>query len=57
MWVALFHMLQKLFYTDHHLKVAKEHNSKAIEAIAFDHKADIVASIAAAIRSVIIHSW
>ena len=29
--------------------MAKEHNSKAIEAIAFDHKADIVASIAAAI--------
>jgi cation diffusion facilitator family transporter len=35
------------------IKKAQEHNSKAIEAIALDHKADIVASIAAAFGVVI----
>ena len=38
----------KDYFVPNSLKVAKQNNSKAIEAIAFDHKADIVASIAAA---------
>lgn len=49
MWVAIFSYITKIILYRSSLKVAKEHNSKAIEAIAFDHKADIVASIAAAI--------
>nr|WP_259548686.1 cation diffusion facilitator family transporter [Heyndrickxia oleronia] len=49
MWVAIFSYLFKEFLYRSSMKVAKAHNSKAIEAIAFDHKADIVASIAAAI--------
>jgi cation diffusion facilitator family transporter len=49
MWVALFSFVMKVILYRKSLNVAKEHNSKAIEAIAFDHKADIVASIAAAI--------
>jgi cation diffusion facilitator family transporter len=49
MWVALFSYVTKIILYRSSLKVAKQHNSKAIEAIAFDHKADIVASIAAAI--------
>jgi cation diffusion facilitator family transporter len=48
MWVALFSFVAKKLLYDYSLKVAKNYNSKAIEAIAFDHKADIVASIAAA---------
>jgi cation diffusion facilitator family transporter len=49
MWVAIISYITKIILYRSSLKVAKEHNSKAIEAIAFDHKADIVASIAAAI--------
>ncbi|WP_223591850.1 cation diffusion facilitator family transporter [Neobacillus bataviensis] len=49
MWVALFSYIMKIILYRSSLKAAKQHNSKAIEAIAFDHKADIVASIAAAI--------
>ncbi|MEH7253639.1 cation diffusion facilitator family transporter [Neobacillus niacini] len=49
MWVAIISYFTKIILYRSSLKVAKEHNSKAIEAIAFDHKADIVASIAAAI--------
>ncbi|MBV7507041.1 cation diffusion facilitator family transporter [Bacillus sp. sid0103] len=49
MWIALFSFVTKIILYRSSLKVAKQHNSKAIEAIAFDHKADIVASIAAAI--------
>lgn len=49
MWVAIISYVTKVILYRSSLKVAKEHNSKAIEAIAFDHKADIVASIAAAI--------
>jgi len=49
MWVALFSFIIKIILYRSSLKVANENNSKAIEAIAFDHKADIVASIAAAI--------
>lgn len=49
MWVALFSYVMKIILFRTSLRVAKQHNSKAIEAIAFDHKADIVASIAAAI--------
>ncbi|MEH7308488.1 cation diffusion facilitator family transporter [Neobacillus drentensis] len=49
MWIALFSYVTKIILYRSSLKVAKQHSSKAIEAIAFDHKADIVASIAAAI--------
>ena len=49
MWVALFSYATKVMLYRSSLKVAKQNKSKAIEAIAFDHKADIVASIAAAI--------
>jgi cation diffusion facilitator family transporter len=49
MWVALISYVTKIILYRSSLRVAKQHNSKAIEAIAFDHKADIVASIAAAI--------
>jgi cation diffusion facilitator family transporter len=49
MWVAVISYITKIILYRSSLKVAKAHNSKAIEAIAFDHKADIVASIAAAI--------
>lgn len=47
-WVALFSYLSKLVLYKSSLKVAEQNNSKAIEAIALDHKADIVASLAAA---------
>jgi cation diffusion facilitator family transporter len=49
MYVALFSFVTKVILYRSSLKVAKHNKSKAIEAIAFDHKADIVASIAAAI--------
>lgn len=49
MWVALFSYGVKEYLYRYSLRIAKKHNSKAIEAIAYDHKADIVASIAAAI--------
>jgi cation diffusion facilitator family transporter len=48
MWVAVFSYVAKLFLYKRSLKISKEQNSRAIEAIAFDHKADIAASIAAA---------
>src|SRR4051794_40281359 len=48
MWVAIISYVTKIILYRSSLNVATEHNSKAIEAIAFDHKADIVASIAAA---------
>ncbi|MEH7353243.1 cation diffusion facilitator family transporter, partial [Neobacillus drentensis] len=49
MWVALISFITKIILYRSSLRVAKENQSKAIEAIAYDHKADIVASIAAAI--------
>ncbi|HYK71800.1 MAG TPA: cation diffusion facilitator family transporter [Pseudoneobacillus sp.] len=49
MWVAIFSYGVKEYLYRYSLRVAKKQNSKAIEAIALDHKADIVASIAAAI--------
>ena len=49
MWVALFSFIAKIILYRSSMRVATQNNSKAIEAIAFDHKADIVASIAAAI--------
>jgi cation diffusion facilitator family transporter len=49
MWVAIFSFGTKVILYRSSLKVAKQNKSKAIEAIAFDHKADIVASIAAAV--------
>jgi cation diffusion facilitator family transporter len=49
MWVAVFSYITKIILYRTSLRVAKQNSSKAIEAIAFDHKADIVASIAAAI--------
>ncbi|MED4226874.1 cation diffusion facilitator family transporter [Neobacillus cucumis] len=48
MWVAIVSYGLKEFLYSYSLRVAKVHSSKAIEAIAYDHKADIVASIAAA---------
>jgi cation diffusion facilitator family transporter len=48
-WVAVFSFITKIILFKSSMGVAKQNNSKAIEAIAFDHKADIVASIAAAI--------
>jgi cation diffusion facilitator family transporter len=48
MWVALFSFISKLLLYRSSLKVGLQYKSKAIEAIAYDHKADIVASIAAA---------
>ncbi|RLQ96226.1 cation diffusion facilitator family transporter [Falsibacillus albus] len=48
MWVAIFSYAAKEYLYRSSLNVANQHNSKAIEAIAFDHKADIVASLAAA---------
>jgi cation diffusion facilitator family transporter len=49
MWVAFFSFIAKVILFRTSLKVAKQNHSKAIEAIAIDHKADIVASIAATI--------
>ncbi|WP_075980446.1 cation diffusion facilitator family transporter [Bacillus massilinigeriensis] len=49
MWVAVISYVSKVLLYRYSLNIAKEQNSKAIEAIAFDHKADIVASIAAAV--------
>ncbi|WP_462411570.1 cation diffusion facilitator family transporter [Neobacillus sp. Marseille-QA0830] len=48
MWVAIVSYGLKELLFRYSLRAAKVHNSKAIEAIAYDHKADIVASIAAA---------
>ena len=49
MWIALLSFVVKELLYRWSYKVAKQNSSKAIEAIALDHKADIVASIAAAI--------
>ena len=49
MWVAIISYISKELLYRYSMKIAREQNSKAIEAIAFDHKADIVASIAAAL--------
>ncbi|GER66696.1 putative transporter YdfM [Weizmannia acidilactici] len=48
LWAAVFSYIAKLLLYRYSLKIARAHNSKAIEAIAYDHKADIAASIAAA---------
>lgn len=48
-WVAIFSFAAKFLLFKTSLSAAKQHSSKAIEAIAIDHKADIWASIAAAI--------
>jgi cation diffusion facilitator family transporter len=49
MWVAVISYISKVVLYRYSKKIGEEQNSKAIEAIAYDHKADIVASIAAAI--------
>lgn len=49
MGVAFFSFIAKIVLYRTSLTVAKSQNSKAIEAIAIDHKADIVASLAATI--------
>ncbi|MBA9025168.1 cation diffusion facilitator family transporter [Peribacillus huizhouensis] len=49
LWIALLSYGLKEYLYRYSLKIAKQQNSKAIEAIALDHKADIVASIAAAV--------
>ncbi|MCM3002715.1 cation diffusion facilitator family transporter [Priestia koreensis] len=53
MWVALFSYVAKILLYQYSLKTAKAQQSKAIEAIAFDHKADIIASIAAAMGVIV----
>lgn len=47
LWIAIFSYVLKEFLYRYSLRIAVQQNSKAMEAIAFDHKADIVASIAA----------
>ncbi|MFB6467341.1 cation diffusion facilitator family transporter [Cytobacillus sp. Hz8] len=49
MWVAVISYIFKKALYRYSLNVASSQNSKAIEAIAYDHKADIVASIAAGV--------
>ena len=49
MWVAVISYVSKVLLYRYSKKIANEQSSKAIEAIAYGHKADIVASIAAAI--------
>jgi cation diffusion facilitator family transporter len=49
MWVAILSYGAKEYLYRSSSKIAKVQNSKAIEAIALDHKADTVASIAAAL--------
>ncbi len=48
-WIAIFSYALKVYLYRYSLRIAVQQNSKAIEAIAFDHKADIVASIAASV--------
>lgn len=48
MWIAILSFVMKELLYRWSYKVAKRHSDKAIEAIALDHKADIVASIGAA---------
>ncbi|MDY0322776.1 MAG: cation diffusion facilitator family transporter [Candidatus Carbobacillus sp.] len=49
LWTALISFVLKWWLYRFSLKYAKKFHSKAIEAIAYDHKADIVASLAAAL--------
>lgn len=49
LYAALFSFVFKLFLYRYSLKMANKYNSKAVEAIAIDHKADIAASLTAAI--------
>lgn len=49
MWVAIISYGTKEILYRYSLRIGKQYSSKAIEAIALDHKADIVASVAAAI--------
>ncbi|MDP4083205.1 MAG: cation diffusion facilitator family transporter [Bacillota bacterium] len=49
LYVALFSFVFKQFLFRYSLKIAIKYNSKAVEAIAIDHKADIAASFTAAI--------
>ncbi|WP_446715546.1 cation diffusion facilitator family transporter [Bacillus sp. OTU530] len=53
MWIALFSYVAKEILYRYSFAIAKKYQSKAIEAIAYDHKADIVASIAAAVGVVL----
>ncbi|WP_410776979.1 cation diffusion facilitator family transporter [Ectobacillus funiculus] len=52
-WIALFSYVAKEILYRYSFAIAKKYQSKAIEAIAYDHKADIVASIAAAVGVVL----
>lgn len=49
LWIAIFSYALKVYLYRYSMKISIQQNSKAIEAIAFDHKADIVASIAASV--------
>jgi cation diffusion facilitator family transporter len=53
MWVAIISYGAKEVLYRYTYKIAQEQNSKAIEAVALDHKADIVASVAAALGVVL----
>lgn len=55
LYVAVFSFAMKQFLYRYSLKKALEYKSKAIEAIAIDHKADIAASFTAAIGVVLSH--
>ena len=48
-WIALFSYVAKVTLFRYSMNVGKRVKSKAIEAVAYDHQADIVASLAAAI--------
>lgn len=53
LYVAIFSFIFKQFLFRYSLKMAKKYNSKAVEAIAIDHKADIAASFTAALGVVL----
>jgi cation diffusion facilitator family transporter len=53
MWIALFSYGEKELLYRYSYTISKRYHSKAIEAIALDHKADIAASIAASIGVVL----
>ncbi len=49
LWIAILSYGLKVYLYRYSFRISIQQNSKAIEAIAFDHKADIVASIAASV--------
>lgn len=55
LYVAILSFAMKQFLYRYSLKKSQEYKSKAIEAVAIDHKADIAASFTAAIGVVLAH--